>query len=116
MALPISPDILAVALVGLEAQKVRIDEHIAAVRAQLGKRGLGRPAAAATAASSATPAPKPKRRKLKLSAEGRANIVAALKKRWAEKEAATTAKRTPGTPAKRGYEKSSRALSVVTSP
>jgi hypothetical protein len=78
--MPLTQELLAAALVGLEAQKQRIDGQIAEVRALLGKRGPGRPPASQSAG--APPAPR-KRRKRKLSPEGRAAIIAATKKRWA---------------------------------
>jgi hypothetical protein len=73
------PAMLAMALVGYEVEKKRIDEQIKAIRAQLGggpAPKVGRPA------KSAAPAEEPKRRKL--SAAARKRIAAAQKKRWAE--------------------------------
>src|SRR5882672_2563085 len=100
-------DLLAMALIGYEAQKAKIDAAIREIQAQLGHRGPGRPKAAADGAApskrtlsvatrrriaaaqrkrwaairkaKAQPA-KPKR---KLSAAGRRAIIAATKKRWA---------------------------------
>ena len=81
--MPLTQDLLNAALVGLEAQKQRIEGHIAEVRALLGKRGPGRPPATAQVSASTETKPR-KRRKRKLSPEGRARIIAATKKRWAE--------------------------------
>jgi len=67
--------ILEAALVGLQAQRQRIEEMIAQV-----KRMAGRPRVAVRIVS-AVAAPRKRRR---LSAAGRKHIVAALKKRWAE--------------------------------
>jgi len=103
----ISQGIINAAIEGFEAQKRRIDEQIAELRA-LGnghrpsteapkKRVMsaaGRKAIAEAQrkrwAEVKTEAPKVKRTKKKrvLSAAGKANIVAALKKRWAAKKAA----------------------------
>ena len=80
----LTPEILAAALQGLEAQRARLDAHIAAVRHLLGAR-TQEPAAAAKAA-------RPRRR---LSAAALKHIVEAQKKRWAEyhrKQAAAAAK------------------------
>jgi hypothetical protein len=82
----LTQEVLAAALAGLEEQKKRIEAHIAEVRAQMGKRGPGRPPAAAKSASSTSAAAAPgpgRRKKRQLSAEGRARIIAAAKKRWA---------------------------------
>jgi hypothetical protein len=108
---------LTAAIKGFETQKVRIDGHIAELRAMLD----GRPATPAatpettsekykrsaaarrrmalgqkrrwaaikgTAGLRSSIRPGPSKPKRKLSAVGRANIVAALKKRWAAKKAA----------------------------
>jgi hypothetical protein len=103
----ISQGIINAAIEGFEAQKLRIDEQIAELRA-LGnghtpsteapnKRGMsaaGRKAIAEAQrkrwAEAKGDALKVKRAKKKrvLSAAGKANIVAALKKRWAAKKAA----------------------------
>ena len=69
----LNPEILAAALHGLEAQRARLDAHIAEARRLLGARPQ-EPTAPAEA-------PKPRR---KMSAAGRRRIAAATKKRWAE--------------------------------
>jgi hypothetical protein len=69
----LTPEILMAALQGLEAQRARLDAHIAEVRLLMGARPQ-QPTAPAEA-------PKPKRR---MSAAGRRRIAAATKKRWAE--------------------------------
>jgi hypothetical protein len=71
--LNLNPEILAAALQGLEAQRARLESHIAEVSRLLSARTQG-PAAVAEA-------PRPKR---KMSAAGRRRIVAATKKRWAD--------------------------------
>jgi hypothetical protein len=72
------PDMLAMALVGYEIEKKKIDEKIKELRAKLGG-GKAAPAAKA--------APATKRRKL--SAAARKRISLAQKKRWAEQRKAT---------------------------
>jgi hypothetical protein len=71
---------LAMALVGYEVEKKKIDERIKEIRAQLG--GAGPAAKVGRPAKSAETAEAPKRRKL--SAAARKRIAAAQKKRWAE--------------------------------
>jgi hypothetical protein len=75
-------NMLAMALIGYESEKKRIDERIAEIRAKLGN---GK-AAKATAADAGATVPK-KRRKLSVAARKR--IAAAQKKRWAEHRKAT---------------------------
>ena len=69
----LTPEILAAALQGLEAQWARLDAHLAEVRRMLG--GRAQPATA--------PAEAPKRKR-KMSAAGRRRMAEAAKKRWAE--------------------------------
>jgi hypothetical protein len=86
----LSNDVLAAALVGLEEQRKRVESQIAEVRALMGKRGPGRPPGSArseSASAAAAPAKKA-RKKRRLSPEGRAKIIAAIKKRWAAAKAA----------------------------
>ena len=112
-------DLLAMALIGYEAQQAKIEAAIRTIQAQLGHRGPGRPkvetggaapakrtlsvaarrriAAAqrkrwAAVRESKAQAAAPKKRKL--SAAGRRAIIAATKKRWAavRKAAAKNAK------------------------
>lgn len=75
--------LLTAALEGLELQRSRLDEQIQRVRAMLRKGGPVK-AAAETGSASAAPkaAGKPRKRR-KLSAEGRARIAEAQRKRWA---------------------------------
>jgi hypothetical protein len=68
-------DLLAMALVGCEGEKARIDAAIREIQAQLGHRGPGRPKAATDGAA-------PKKRSI-MSAAGRKRIAAAQRKRWA---------------------------------
>ena len=113
-------DLLAMALIGYEAQKAKITEAIREIQAKLGHRGPGRPPRvetdgaapakrvmsaaarrriaaaqrkrwAAVREAKAEPA-KPKR---KLSAAGRRAIIAATKKRWAAVRKATAKKARP---------------------
>jgi hypothetical protein len=67
-------DLLAMALVGYDAQKVKIDAAIREIQAQLGHRGPGRPKATADGAAPA---------KRVMSASARKRIAAAQRKRWA---------------------------------
>jgi cell division septum initiation protein DivIVA len=73
--------IIEAAIVGFEQQKRQIDETIAELRAQLNGStgGEAGPKASVAYASSA-------RKKREMSAEGRARIAAAQKKRWAEQK------------------------------
>ena len=71
--LNLNPEILAAALQGLEAQRARLESHIAEVSRLLSARTQGPAAVAKT--------PRPRR---KLSAAGGRRIAAATKKRWAE--------------------------------
>jgi hypothetical protein len=97
----LNTEILQAALLGFEAQKRVIDERIAEVTGLLGgSKTVSEPDSEPTAAKKTA---KPKR---KLSAAGRAAIIAALKKRWAQKKlapdtaSATPAKKTRGRKAK----------------
>lgn len=75
-------EVLEASILGFESQKARIDAQIADVREMLnGTHQNG--------VMAEQPQPKTKtKKKRKLSPEGRANIVAAMKKRWAAKKAA----------------------------
>ena len=70
------------ALEGLELQKQRIEEQIAAVRSLLGGKKAAAPAPASAAAPAKKKANKAARKRV-LSAEARERIAAAQKKRWA---------------------------------
>jgi hypothetical protein len=72
-----SSEILEAALLGLEAQRDKLDAQIAEVRSMLGRKP-GRPAR--VAASVVLPSTNGKR---ELSPEARKRIAAAQKKRWA---------------------------------
>ncbi len=77
-------EILEAALQGLEAQRQKLDEQIAQVRAMLGRRA-GRPSKHARAQAggvNGTERTGNGRRRV-LSAEARKRIAAAQKKRWA---------------------------------
>jgi len=67
-------DLLAMALIGYEAQKAKLTEAIREIQAQLGHRGPGRPRVATDGAA-------PARRTM--SAAARRRIAAAQRKRWA---------------------------------
>jgi hypothetical protein len=70
------PAILGAALEGLEIQKRKIEEQIAAVRSMLGGRTYSAPASSSSASDNG-------RRTRNLSPEARERIAAAQKKRWA---------------------------------
>jgi hypothetical protein len=71
------PLLLQAALIGLQQMKANVDAKMSDVRRRLGM---------AVEPDEGQPAPKkPLRKKRRLSAAGRANIIAALKKRWAER-------------------------------
>jgi hypothetical protein len=91
--------LLQAALIGLQHMKADIDGKMADIRQRLGIE---------PAAGERTPK-KARRKKRRLSAQGRANIIAPLKKRWAmrrkEEEARAAAKaasrrKAPGKPAR----------------
>jgi len=67
-------DLLAMALVGYEAAKAKINAAIAEIQAKLGHRGRGRPRVATDEAAPA---------KRTMSAAARKRIAAAQRKRWA---------------------------------
>ena len=95
-------DLLAMALVGYEAQKAKIDAAISGIQAQLGHRGPGRPKAATDAAAP------PKR---VLSASARQRIAAAQRKRWA---AVRQAKAEPAKPKRKLSAAGRRAIIEAT--
>lgn len=80
-------DVLTAALEGLEAQKRRIEEQLEQVRSALGVGGVrrGRPPRSAmhNGAGDGLSVARPARKRRRLSAEARARISAAQKKRWA---------------------------------
>ena len=71
------PTTLAMALVGYEIEKQKIEDKIRQIRAQLGGHRVG--SAAAPAAKGGGP-----RKRRTLSASARRRIAAAQRKRWAE--------------------------------
>ena len=77
----LTPDILQAALIGLEAQRHRLDGQISEVRQLLGSNSR-------SAVPAATPET-PSQRKRTMSAAARARIAAAQRKRWAETKAAS---------------------------
>jgi len=80
----VSSELLQSALMGLEMQRQRIEEQIAQVRAMLGKRGPGRPPASVSQPE-VTMAAVPRKRS-KFSAEARARMAEAQRRRWAQKK------------------------------
>ena len=82
-----SREILEVALHGLETQRERLDGQISEVRRLLSGRGsangAARPVKTAAKSGSSNSGARSGRRKRALSAEARARIAAAQKKRWA---------------------------------
>ena len=68
-------DLLAMALIGYEVQKAKIDEAIREIQAQLGHRGPGRPRVAPAGAVASA--------KRTMSVAARRRIAAAQRKRWA---------------------------------
>jgi len=73
------PTTLAMALVGYELEKQRIEQKIQEIRAQLGGRATGSRGTAHSTAKTGGPG-----RKRTLSASARRRIAAAQRKRWAE--------------------------------
>src|SRR5690242_9226694 len=83
---PINPDILNAALSGLEAQRQKIDDHIAEIHRMLPARrvgGLLKTVAKPVAPIAGSAIGRSARKKRVLSAEARKRIAAAQKKRWA---------------------------------
>jgi hypothetical protein len=93
-------DLLAMALIGYEAAKAKINATIAEIEAKLGRRGPVRPRAATDGA--ATPA------KRTMSAAGRKRIAAAQRKRWAVTKAQGKSAAKPATPKKRKMSAAAR--------
>jgi len=73
------PTTLAMALVGYQIEKEKIEDKIREIRAHLGGRAVS-----VSATESATAGAAPARRKRVLSASARRRIAAAQRKRWAE--------------------------------
>jgi len=89
----LSKEVLEAALEGLETQRARIEEHIAEVRSLLGVRRRGRPPKSHSAdQDQAATKSSGRSRRARLSPEGRAKIIAALKKRWAAAKAGQAAR------------------------
>lgn len=75
---------LQAALDSLERERAAIDDQIRAIRLVLGQAATTKASTAAAPAAAPDAAPTRRARKRKLSAEARARIAAAQKKRWAE--------------------------------
>ncbi len=90
-AASLTSDVLHAALEGLEARKRSIEEQLEQVRAMLGIRADGQkrrgrpPLAAVPSEDPSIPEQAPRKRR-RLSAEARARIAAAQRKRWATKK------------------------------
>ena len=80
-----SREILEAALKGLESEREKLEEQISEVRRLLSGRGTATKAtrSAASSGNGASPRRGGARKKRALSAEARARIAAAQKKRWA---------------------------------
>jgi hypothetical protein len=77
----IDPGILQAAIYGLEAKRSRIDDQIKAVRSLLGS-------GSASAKTNGR-----RRRKYRMSADGRARIIEATRRRWAASKKAGSKKK-----------------------
>ena len=97
-------DLLAMALVGYEAQKARLEATIKGIQAQLGHRGPGRPKAAAGGAAPA---------KRVLSDSARRRIGAAQRKRWAALRKSKTASAEAAAPKKRRLSAAGRRAIIA---
>jgi len=97
-------DLLAMALVGYEAQRAKIIEAISEIQAQLGRRGPGRPKAATDGAAPA---------KRVLSASARRRIAAAQRKRWAAVRAQGKSAAKPAAPKKRKLSAAGRKAIIA---
>jgi hypothetical protein len=95
--------IIEAAIVGFEQQKRQIDETIAELRTQLNGSAEAKAGRKAKAAEIA-----PARRKHTISAEGRARIAAAQRRRWAVQQK-QKAEPTPAPQAKRKISPAARA-------
>ena len=105
-------ELLEMAKLGFEVQLAQIRQKIDEINAQLGTPAprRGRKAKAEAAAATAPKAAKAGKRTM--SAEGRAKIVAAAKKRWAAFHRAKKAKAAP----KKAAKKASRKPKLVEAP
>jgi hypothetical protein len=88
----VNRDLLAMALLGYEAQKTWINAVIADIQAELGHRGPGRPRVTADGAAPA---------KRTMSAAARRRIAAAQRKRWPAVRKQGTSAAKPAAPKKR---------------
>src|SRR5579859_3972766 len=82
----LSPDVLSAALQGLEAQKQAIEQHIQQVRSllKLGTGHRGRPPKSETATpTNPAASARPKRKRRRFSAETRARMAEAQRRRYA---------------------------------
>src|SRR6476661_2987492 len=87
--------LLELALKGLEAERIRIDEEVADIRKQLRADG------AASTSSKPTAQPSRRRRRAGMTAEGRRKISEMMKARWAARRKATqSTSPAPAKPAK----------------
>jgi hypothetical protein len=101
----IDDSVLEMALIGYQAEKTKIEEAIAAIRAALDRGGAGLSKAVLDGAGSAKP------RKRTMSAAARRRIAAAQRKRWA---AVKRAKAKPGKAERRLSAAGRRAIIAAT--
>jgi len=94
----IDKTILEMAIVGYESRRDEISAKIAAINAQLGRRGPGRPTGTAAAAGRDQTGPTKRRR---VSKAARAKIAAALRARWAKQKRQQAEPAQPEKPKKR---------------
>ena len=97
-------DLLAMALVGYEAQKAKINAAIRGIQSQLGHRGQGRPKAATDGAA-------PARRTLSVAA--RKKIAAAQRKRWAAVRKSQSQSKVVAAPKKRKLSAAGRRAIIA---
>ena len=102
--------ILEMALVGYQSHLDAISAKLADIKAQLGKRGPGRPKATAAGTDHAGPA-----KRHTISKAGRARIAAAQKARWAAQKQQQAQPTQPAKPKKRKMSAAGlRAISEAT--
>jgi len=95
----VDTSILEMAIVGYQNQLERVSAQIAAIKAQLGQRGPGRPKATVGKAAETEPVG-PKKRS-RMSAAGRARVAAAQRARWAAQKKQQAQPAQPAKPKKR---------------
>ena len=91
----ISGEVLSAALAGLELQRNEIDEHVAQARGMLGRRGPGRPPKEATVEIAGRVTTTRRKGRRRFSAEARARMAEAQRKRRAAAKDAERAQTAP---------------------